>query len=160
MGYPGGGSLLFVVLMLSLGIWYWWEGTIAVETVTKPRVEMFYWVAIMFSQTLGTALGDWAADSAGLGYDGGATLFAVSLAIIAILYYTTKVSHVFLFWAAFILTRPLGATVGDFIDKPFDHGGMAVGRFTASAILAVVMIACILIFPQRAGCHPGETQKA
>jgi uncharacterized membrane-anchored protein len=158
IGYPGGASILFVLLILSLGIWYWWEGTIAVETVTTPRVELFYWLAIMFSQTLGTALGDWMADTAGLGYDGGALVFAAGLALIAVLYYKTKVSHVLLFWSAFILTRPLGATLGDFLDKPVDHGGLAISRFTASAILAVFMIACILLFPQKAGRHPGESQ--
>lgn len=158
IGYPGGASILFVLLILSLGVWYWSEGSIAVETVTKPRVELFYWVAIMFSQTLGTALGDWMADTAGLGYDGGALIFSIGLLLIVALYYFTKVSHVLLFWAAFILTRPLGATVGDFLDKPIEHGGLAISRFTASAILAVIMIACILLFPQKAGSHPGEGQ--
>ncbi len=157
IGYPGGTSILFVLLMLSLGIWYWSEGSIAVETVASPRVEMFYWTAIMFSQTLGTALGDWMADTAGLGYDGGALLFSVGLVLLIILYRYTKISHVLLFWSAFILTRPLGATVGDFLDKPIDHGGLAVGRFTASAILASFMVACILLFPQKAGRHPGES---
>jgi uncharacterized membrane-anchored protein len=160
VGYPGGASILFVLLMLSLGIWYWWEGSIAVETVTTPRVELFYWLAIMFSQTLGTALGDWMADTAGLGYDGGALIFSAGLALIAILYYKTKVSHVLLFWTAFILTRPLGATVGDFLDKPVEHGGLAISRFTASAILAAMMVACILLFPQRAGRHPGKKSKS
>ncbi|MCE0522932.1 MAG: hypothetical protein LV480_08475 [Methylacidiphilales bacterium] len=160
IGYPGGASILFVLLMVSLGIWYWWEGSIAVETVTTPRVELFYWMAIMFSQTLGTALGDWMADTAGLGYDGGALVFSAGLALIVILYYKTKVSHVLLFWSAFILTRPLGATVGDFLDKPVDHGGLAISRFTASAILAVFMVACILLFPQKAGRHPGESLPA
>lgn len=158
IGYPGGASILFVLLMISLGIWYWSEGSIAVETVTTPRVELYYWMTIMFSQTLGTALGDWMADTAGLGYDGGALVFSAGLALIVILYYKTKVSHVFLFWSAFILTRPLGATLGDFLDKPIDHGGLAISRFTASAILAITMIACIVIFPQKAGRHPGENQ--
>ena len=160
IGYPGGASILFVLLMLSLGVWYWTEGSIAVETVTRPRVELFYWVAIMFSQTLGTALGDWAADTAGLGYDGGVLVFSAGLVLIAILYYKTKVSRVLLFWSAFILTRPLGATVGDFLDKPVGQGGLAISRFTASAILAVLMIAAILIFPQKAGRHPGKKNKA
>jgi len=160
VGYPGGATILFVQLMLSLGIWYWVEGSIAVETVTKPRVEMFYWLAIMFSQTLGTALGDWMADDAGLGYDGGALIFAAGLAVIAALHYWTKVSSTILFWAAFILTRPLGATLGDFLDKPITHGGMAISRFTASAILTAVMIACILLIPQKAGRHPGEATKS
>jgi len=156
IGYPGGASILFVLLMASLGIWYWSEGSIAVETVTTPRVELYYWLTIMFSQTLGTALGDWMADTAGLGYDGGALVFSAGLILLVVLYYYTKVSHVFLFWAAFILTRPLGATVGDFLDKPLDHGGLAISRYTASAILAAFMIACILLFPQKAGRHPGE----
>jgi len=160
VGYPGGASILFVLLILSLALWYWVEGSIAVETVTTPRVEMFYWLAIMFSQTLGTALGDWMADDAGLGYDGGAIVFSAGLAVVAALHYWTKVSATLLFWAAFILTRPLGATLGDFLDKPITHGGMAISRFTASAILAAIMVACILLVPQRAGRHPGESSKS
>jgi uncharacterized membrane-anchored protein len=160
IGYPGGASILFLLLMLSLGAWYWCEGSIAVETVTRPRVELFYWLAIMFSQTLGTALGDWMADTAGFGYDGGALIFSAGLALIAVLYYRTKTSRVLLFWAAFILTRPLGATVGDFLDKPVDHGGLAISRYTATAILAALMFVVILIFPQRAGRHPGDASQA
>ncbi len=160
IGYPGGATILFILLMISLGVWYWSEGSIAVETVTNPRVELFYWVAIMFSQTLGTALGDWMADTAGLGYDGGALIFSAALVIVALLYYKTKVSHVLLFWSAFILTRPLGATVGDYLDKPVEHGGLAISRFTATALIAIFMIACILIFPQKAGNHPGEAKAA
>ena len=121
-----------------------------VEPVTTPKVEAFYWAAITLSQTLGTALGDWIADTGGLGYEGGALVFAAGLAVTAALYYWTDVSRVLLFWAAFILTRPLGATLGDFLDKPLDHGGLALSRPIASAILAAIMIACVLVLPQRA----------
>jgi uncharacterized membrane-anchored protein len=155
IGYAGGSTLLFVCLMAVLAFWYWTQGSIAVETVTTPKVEAFYWGAITFSQTLGTALGDWMADS-GLGYAGGALVFAAALLILIGLYYWTQVSRVFLFWAAFILTRPLGATFGDFLDKPLNHGGLAFSRPLASLILAVFIIGCILILPQRAGMHPGE----
>jgi uncharacterized membrane-anchored protein len=154
IGYAGGSTLLFVSLMAVLAFWYWTQGSIAVETVTTPKVEAFYWAAITFSQTLGTALGDWMADS-GLGYAGGALVFMAALLILLGLYYWTKVSRVFLFWAAFILTRPLGATFGDFLDKPVNHGGLAYSRPLASLILAVFIIGCILILPQRAGSHPG-----
>jgi len=156
IGYPGGASLLFVLLLVSLGVWYRVEGSIAVETVRSPRVEMFYWTAIMFSQTLGTALGDWMADTNDFGYENGALVFAGGLVVPVLLHYYTKVSPVLLFWSAFILTRPLGATLGDLLDKPVAHGGWNISRFTASAVIAVFMIACILLFKQRAGRHPGE----
>ena len=156
IGYAGGASLLFVCLMATLGAWYWSLGSIAVATVNTPKVEAFYWLAITFSQTLGTALGDWTADDTGLGYDGGALLFGAGLVVLAAIYYWTKVSRVFLFWAAFILTRPLGATVGDFLDKPISDGGLALSRPIATAIIGVFMIACIVILPQRAGRHPQE----
>ena len=155
IGYAGGSTILFTLLMITLALWYWTQGTISVATVSTPRVEIFYWVAITFSQTLGTALGDWIADS-GLGYEGGALVFAAGLVVLAVLYFFTRVSHVFLFWAAFILTRPLGATVGDFLDKPIHQGGLAFSRPLASAIIAVFIIVCILVLPQRAGRHPGE----
>ena len=155
IGYPGGASILFVLLMVSLGIWYWAEGSISVETVRAPKVEMFYWTAIMFSQTLGTALGDWMADTNGLGYERGAVVFGAGLALIAGAYYLTRVSCTFLFWAAFILTRPLGATLGDLLDKPVAHGGLDISRFTASAVLTLLMIALIWFFPQKAGKHHG-----
>jgi uncharacterized membrane-anchored protein len=158
IGYTGGSSLLFVLLLLSLGAWYWSEGTVRVETVNRPRVEVFYWITITFSQTLGTALGDWMADSTGLGYEGGALVFAAGLAVLAALYFWTGTSRVFLFWAAFILTRPLGATVGDFLDKPIAHGGLALSRPLASAVIAAFIIACILVLPQRPGRHPGHTE--
>jgi len=136
-----------------LGLWHRSEGSVSVETVSTPRVEAFYWAAITFSQTLGTALGDWVAD-AGLGYEGGALLFGAALAVVAAAYFWTKTSRVLLFWAAFILTRPLGATVGDFLDKPLNHGGLALSRPIASAALAGLIIALIVILPQRAGNHP------
>jgi uncharacterized membrane-anchored protein len=144
--------------MATLAAWYWSEGSISVNTVTTARVEAFYWAAITFSQTLGTALGDWVADSGGLGYEGGALLFAAGLAAIVALYAWTNVSRVTLFWTAFILTRPLGATVGDFLDKPVSHGGLALSRPLASAVIAAFILICVLILPQRPGRHPGEVQ--
>ncbi len=158
IGYAGGSALLFALLMAILGLWYWALGSVSVATVTTPRVELFYWATIMFSQTLGTALGDWMADDTGLGYGGGALVFGAALAVVAALYFYTKISRVLLFWMAFILTRPLGATVGDFLDKPRAHGGLALGRFEASAALIALIAACILFIPQRAGRHPGERE--
>jgi uncharacterized membrane-anchored protein len=155
IGYTGGSLLLAFLLALTLAAWRWSEGTVNVNTVATPKVEAFYWAAITFSQTLGTALGDWMADTGGLGYEGGALVFGAGLAVIVILYYATSVSRVLLFWAAFILTRPLGATVGDFLDKPVSHGGLALSRPLASAAIAAFIIVCILVLPQRAGTHPG-----
>jgi uncharacterized membrane-anchored protein len=155
-GYPGGASTLFVLLIAALGIWYWTEGSISVDTVNTPRIEAFYWVAILFSQTLGTALGDWMADTNGLGYENGALIFGAGLALAAAGYFFTSISRTALFWIAFILTRPLGATLGDLFDKPVADGGFAVSRFYASAILAVIIVACVLVIPQRAGRHPGS----
>jgi uncharacterized membrane-anchored protein len=146
--------------MATLGAWYWSAGSISVATVNTPKVETFYWLTITFSQTLGTALGDWTADDTGLGYAGGALLFAAGLAVLAAAYFWTNVSRVFLFWAAFILTRPLGATVGDFLDKPVSDGGLALSRPIASAVIAVFIVACILLLPQRAGEHPGRSETA
>ncbi len=157
IGYPGGSVLLFFCVLLLLGLWYWAQGTVSVDTVNSPKVEAFYWATITFSQTLGTALGDWAADS-GLGYVGGALVFGGCLVIVAACYFCTDVSRVVLFWAAFILTRPLGATVGDFFDKPRDQGGLDISRPVASAVIAVFMIASILIIPQRPGIHPSESK--
>jgi uncharacterized membrane-anchored protein len=154
IGYTGGSLLLFACLILVLALWYRSEGTISVNTVSTPRVEAFYWGAITFSQTLGTALGDWIADTGGLGYEGGALVFGAGLAVAAAPYYWTDVSRVGLFWAAFILTRPLGATLGDFLDKPSDHGGLALSRPIASAVIALIMVGFILVIPQRAGAHP------
>ncbi len=150
IGYTGGSSLLFALLLASLAVWYKTMGSVSVSTLNSPKAEMFYWVTIMFSQTLGTALGDWTADTAGLGYLGAALIFGGLLAVIVIAYYFTQVSRTFLFWAAFILTRPLGAVVGDFLDKPLSAGGLALSRYSASASLIFLIIACILYFPQRA----------
>ncbi len=158
IGYPGGSALLLALLLTTLALWYWTLGSISVETVTTAKVEAFYWVAITFSQTLGTALGDWMADSMGLGYDGGALIFTAGLAGLAAAYYWTNVSRVFLFWAAFILTRPLGATVGDFLDKPISEGGLALSRPIASALIAAFIIGCIIVLPQRPGRHPGSSE--
>lgn len=149
IGYAGGSLLLFSFLMASLASWYRTLGSVSVDTVSSDKAEMFYWVTIMFSQTLGTALGDWTADTAGLGYVGAATVFSALLLIVVAAYYWTKISHVLLFWAAFILTRPLGAVVGDFLDKPLDAGGLALSRYAASALLLVFILTCILIFRQR-----------
>jgi uncharacterized membrane-anchored protein len=156
IGYPGGASLLFLLLMASLTFWYWSEGTISVNAVTAPRIETFYWVSILFSQTLGTALGDWMADTNGLGYQGGALVFSAGLAVIAAAYFWTSVSRTLLFWAAFILTRPLGATLGDWLDKPVQDGGLAFSRYYASALLGAAILACIIFLPQRAGTHARE----
>ena len=151
IGYAGGATLLFALLMASLFVWHKSLGSVSVNTVSSPKAEMFYWITIMFSQTLGTALGDWTADTAGLGYSGGAVVFSVLLGIVCAAYYWTKVSRTLLFWAAFILTRPLGAVVGDFLDKPLNAGGLALSRYSASAALMAMIIGCILFFPQRAG---------
>jgi uncharacterized membrane-anchored protein len=156
IGYTGGSSLLLVCLLAVLALWYWTLGSISVETVAAPKAESFYWAAITFSQTLGTALGDWMADTTGLGYAGGALVFGVGLAALAVTYYRTNTSRVLLFWAAFILTRPLGATVGDFLDKPISNGGLDLSRPVASAVIAAFIVACMLVLPQRAGRHPGQ----
>ncbi|GAM99834.1 integral membrane protein [alpha proteobacterium U9-1i] len=169
IGYAGGSALLLGLLLLSLAIWYWSERSISVDTVNTPKVEVFYWTTITFSQTLGTALGDWmAADASdpaattgalGLGYLGAAGVFSIALAAVAALYFWTKASRVMLFWIAFILTRPLGAAVGDLLDKPLDHGGLAFSRPLASAVLALAIVALIALLPQRPGEHPGKELK-
>jgi len=150
VGYAGGATLLFTLLLLSLFAWYRTLGSISVETVSTPKAELFYWVTIMFSQTLGTALGDWTADTAGLGYAGAALIFVVLLGVVLGLYLGTRISRTLLFWAAFVLTRPLGAAVGDFLDKPVNAGGLALSRYLASGVLLLFIAACILVFPQRA----------
>jgi uncharacterized membrane-anchored protein len=160
IGYTGGSTLLLASLVAVLGLWYWSQGTISVYTVTTPKVEAFYWAAITFSQTLGTALGDWMADTGGLGYEGGALVFAAGLAVIAGLYFWTNVSRVLLFWSAFILTRPLGATVGDFLDKPLSQGGLALSRPLASAVIVIFILGCLFVLPQRAGRHPHTSETA
>jgi len=149
IGYVGGSSLLFALLIATLVLWYRTMGSVSVDTVNTPAVELFYWTTILFSQTLGTALGDFLADTSGLGYAGGALVFVAALVAIALAWRFTDISRVVLFWAAFILTRPLGATVGDFLDKPRASGGLALDRFTASAVLAAFMIACLFAFTQR-----------
>jgi uncharacterized membrane-anchored protein len=156
IGYSGGSLVLVGSLMAALGLWRWSEGTVAVSTVSTPRVEAFYWVTITLSQTLGTALGDWLADTRGFGYEKGALIFLAALAVVAVLYRWTDVSRVTLFWVAFILTRPLGATIGDFIDKPVAGGGLAFSRPLASLIIAVVMVVLVVVLPQRPGRHPGH----
>lgn len=163
IGYPGGSLLLLACVIFSLFAWYRTLGTVNVNTITTSPAEAFYWITITFSQTLGTALGDWAADDFseggwGLGYSGAALLFGAALAVLALLYFSTKVSRVFLFWAAFILTRPLGATVGDFLDKPLSHGGLELSRPVASAVLAAAIVLLILLLPQRPGRHPGYAE--
>lgn len=163
IGYPGGSLLLFALVLISLASWNRTLGSISVDTVNTPKVETFYWVTITFSQTLGTALGDWLAalprdmpPGLGLGYVGGAVVFGAALVFVAGLYYLTKTSRTLLFWAAFILTRPLGATVGDLLDKPIAKGGLDFSRPLASALLFAVIVALVLLLPQRAGRHPGN----
>jgi uncharacterized membrane-anchored protein len=156
VGYTGGASILLFCLAATLGLWYWSLGSISVDTVNTPKVEVFYWAAITFSQTLGTALGDWMADSTGLGYEGGALVFGAALVVVAAAYYWTKISRVTLFWTAFILTRPLGATVGDFLDKPVSDGGLDLSRPLASVVIAIFILFCLLVLPQRAGSHPAQ----
>lgn len=150
IGYTGGTTLLAALLVGSLFLWHRTLGSISINTVSTPQSEMFYWVTIMFSQTLGTALGDWTADTAGLGYMGAALIFGALLAMVAGAYFWSRVSHTILFWAAFVLTRPLGAVVGDFLDKPANAGGLELSRYTASAVLLAFIAACIFLFPHRA----------
>jgi uncharacterized membrane-anchored protein len=157
IGYPGGSLLLLGCVLVSLFAWYRTLGTVDVNSVSGPRQEIFYWITITFSQTLGTALGDWIAD-AGLGYSGGALVFGAALAVLAVLYFATRISRVFLFWAAFIVTRPLGATVGDFLDKPHAKGGLEMSRPIASIVLLVVMVGLIAVLPQRPGRHGGAAE--
>ncbi|WP_425148687.1 hypothetical protein [Deinococcus sp.] len=146
IGYAGGSLILMSLLAASLLVWRRVTGTVSVASIRTRRAEIFYWVTIMFSQTLGTALGDWTSDSAGLGYTGAALIFGGLL----LAYYRTKLSHTVLFWAAFVLTRPLGAALGDFLDKPLSHGGLALSRYGASLALLAFIAACLVIFPQRA----------
>jgi uncharacterized membrane-anchored protein len=158
IGYAGGSAILFGLLIVSLVVWRLSTGSISVDSISTAKVEMFYWATILFSQTLGTALGDWMADTNGFGYERGALVFAGALAILAAAYYFTRISRTALFWCAFILTRPLGATLGDLLDKPLEHGGFAFGRFSASGILIVLIVVCMWLFPQRAGAHPGTEE--
>src|ERR1700742_2047063 len=160
IGYTGGSLVLLGCLLATLGFWRWSQGTVSVTTVSTPKVEAFYWATITFSQTLGTALGDWLADTRGFGYERGALVFAAGLAAVIALYYWTAVSRVTLFWVAFILTRPLGATVGDFIDKPVADGGLALSRPLASAVIAAIIVALLVVLPQRPGRHTDKTKDA
>ena len=153
IGYPGGSTTLFVLLIATLALWHRSLGSVSVNTITSRKAQIFYWATIMFSQTLGTALGDWMADSKGglgLGDQGGALIFAAGLALVAVAYFWTKVSHTLLFWAAFILSRPLGATAGDWLDKPPASGGLALSPYVATAVLAAFILGCVLLLPQRA----------
>ena len=154
IGYAGGSLLLLACVLASLLAWRLTLGEIDADNIQSRKAELFYWMTITFSQTLGTALGDWTADTATLGYVGAALIFAGMLAIVAALYFWTQINRVVLFWAAFILTRPLGAAVGDFLDKPLDHGGLALSRPIASAVLAAAIVVLILVLPQRSGRHP------
>ncbi|HUR98575.1 MAG TPA: hypothetical protein VMZ26_10970 [Pyrinomonadaceae bacterium] len=149
IGYAGGSAILLILVIASLAVWRWSTGSISIETVNTPKVEVFYWVTIMFSQTLGTALGDWVADDAGFGYSGAALLFGGILAVLAAMYFLTNVSRTILFWIAFIVTRPLGAVIGDFLDKPVENGGLELSRLVATLVLMVLIIAFIFIFPQK-----------
>lgn len=149
IGYPGGSLLLLSLLMASLFIWHRTLGSVSITSIKTAQAEWFYWITIMLSQTLGTALGDWTADTAGLGYVGAAILFSVLLAIVMAAFYWTSISHTALFWSAFILTRPLGAVVGDFLDKPLDAGGLALSRYSASLVLFVFIVVCIFAFRQK-----------
>jgi uncharacterized membrane-anchored protein len=165
IGYPGGVAILVVLVLLSLGIWWRTEGTVSVNRIATPRAESFYWVTILFSNTLGTALGDFLADDGvgfggGLGFEGGSLVFAAAILLIAGAYYTTTISRTLLFWAAFILTRPLGATLGDLLTKPLANGGLNLSRITSSATIAVFIVACIWLLPQRAGARPGREPAA
>lgn len=150
IGYTGGTTVLSALLVASLAVWYSATGSLSVNSVTSPKSETFYWVTVMFSQTLGTALGDWTADTAGLGYTGSAALFGGMLAFIVAIYFWTGISRTALFWAAFIMTRPLGAVVGDYLDKPVSDGGMALSRYSATAALLVFIISCLVLFRQPA----------
>jgi len=158
IGYPGGTTLLLTLVLISLAVWKLSVGTVSVNNITTPKAEMFYWLTILFSNTLGTALGDWTSE--GTGFGGGVFLFLGLIAVIAALYFFTKISRTLLFWAAFILTRPLGATMGDLLTKPHADGGLNLSRFVSSGVIAVFMVICILLFPQRAGTHPGQDERA
>jgi uncharacterized membrane-anchored protein len=159
IGYIGGSSFLCVLVLTSLGAWWLTEGTVSVNHITTPRAEAFYWVTILFSNTLGTALGDFLADDGGLGFEGGSLVFGAAILLIAVAYYGTSISHTLLFWAAFVLTRPLGATLGDTLTKPLAEGGLNLSRIASSLVIAAFIAGCIWLLPQRAGGHPGKPVK-
>jgi uncharacterized membrane-anchored protein len=158
IGYVGGSLILFALLMLTLGLWWASIGTVSVNEIRTRKAEVFYWVTILFSNTLGTALGDFLADSSGLGYEGGALVFGAALAVIAAAYFLTRASHTLLFWAAFILTRPLGATVGDLLTKPVENGGLDLSRFSSSLTIAAFIVVAILFTSRQSGGHPGAAR--
>ena len=160
VGYMGGSLILLAVLMLTLGLWRLSAGSISFRDITAPKVEMFYWITILFSNTLGTALGDWLADTQGVGFERGALVLAGALSLVAAAYFFTDMSRTTLFWTAFILTRPLGATLGDTLTKPVAAGGLNLSRITSSLVIALFMVLCILFTSQKAGQHPGENQKS
>jgi uncharacterized membrane-anchored protein len=159
IGYTGGSLILLALLTVVLGLWRWSVGSISFRDITSPKVEMFYWITILSSNTLGTALGDWLADTRGVGFERGALVFAGALTLVAAAYFFTSISRTILFWAAFILTRPLGATLGDILTKPHANGGLNLSRITSSLVIAAFMVLCILLTEQRAGQHPGEGQR-
>ena len=159
VGYAGGSLILLALLMGVLGLWRWSAGAISFRNITVPKVEVFYWTTILFSNTLGTALGDWLADTQGIGFEPGALVFAGALTLVAVAYFFTSISRTTLFWAAFILTRPLGATLGDILTKPHENGGLNLSRITSSLVIAAFMVLCILLTSQHAGQHPGEDEK-
>ena len=157
IGYPGGTAILFSLVVASLVVWKLSVGTVSVNNITTPKAEIFYWITILFSNTLGTALGDWTSE--GTGFAGGVGLFFLLLAVVAALYFFTKISRTVLFWVAFILTRPLGASLGDLLTKPYADHGLNLSRYMSTAVIAVLMIVCIMLFPQKAGEHPGSTDR-
>jgi uncharacterized membrane-anchored protein len=156
IGYTGGTSILLILVLASLVAWWFTEGTVSVNRIATPRAEMFYWITILFSNTLGTAFGDFLADDGGLGYEGGSLVFGAVIILIAVAYYRTTISRTLLFWAAFVMTRPLGATLGDTATKPLASGGLNLSRITSSRVIAAFIVACIWLLPQRAGTYPGE----
>jgi uncharacterized membrane-anchored protein len=160
VGYLGGSLILFGLLMLILGLWRVSAGSISFRDITSPKVEMFYWTTILFSNTLGTALGDWLADTQGVGFENGAFVFAGALTAVAAAYFFTKISRTLLFWTAFILTRPLGATLGDLLTKPHENGGLNLSRISSSLVIAAFMVICILLSSRQAGQHPGGNGKS
>lgn len=160
VGYVGGSLVLFVLLLMVLGLWQYTAGPVSFSNITSRKVEVFYWMTILFSNTLGTALGDFLADTSGVGYERGAVIFSAGLALVAALHFFTQTSRTFLFWAAFILTRPLGATLGDLLTKPHEHGGLNLGRISSSLVIAAFMVTCILITGSKGGKHPQHGPKA
>jgi uncharacterized membrane-anchored protein len=144
------------VLMAVLGLWRFSVGSVSVNQIVSRKAEGFYWATILFSNTLGTALGDFFADDSGLGYEGAAIFFAALLTLLAVAYFRTTTSRTWLFWSTFILTRPLGATLGDLLTKPYASGGLNLDRISSSLVIAIFIAGCILFTSQSAGHHAGE----